>query len=202
VPGQEQGVRPARALPYRLNVHGALHSDATFGIHFENVGHAGAVFQVRSANPADVPRTYTVGSGKQLSDTWSATAVGLSNYDLAVYGPNGFFRSFKGGVGNGRVDVTVRAIYDEDNLGIVLTVLNQASDDAQVEILDKYTGKTLRIELERGKSESKRWSLSRSSGWYDFVISVDADPGFENRIAGHIETERDSISDPAMGGLV
>ena len=36
----------------------------------------------------------------------------------------------------------------------------------------------------------------------DFVVTVAEDPSFERRLTGHVETGRDSISDPAMGGLV
>jgi phospholipase C len=65
MPGQEPGVRPARALPYLLNAKGAVSSNGTFEIDFENLGRAGAVFQVRSGNIADVPRTYTVEPDKR-----------------------------------------------------------------------------------------------------------------------------------------
>jgi phospholipase C len=34
------------------------------------------------------------------------------------------------------------------------------------------------------------------------AITVDEDPDFEYRFAGHVETGSDSISDPAMGGLI
>jgi len=44
--------------------------------------------------------------------------------------------------------------------------------------------------------------LQEFQGWYDLVITVEQDPTFEYRFAGHIETGRESISDPAMGGLV
>ena len=46
------------------------------------------------------------------------------------------------------------------------------------------------------------WSLEEFQGWYDLVITVEQDPTFKYRFAGHIETGRESISDPAMGGLV
>src|SRR5262245_27553441 len=61
LPRQEQGVRPARALPYALHAHGDLNeADGSFRIQFRNVGKATGVFQVRSGNSADAPRTYTV----------------------------------------------------------------------------------------------------------------------------------------------
>jgi phospholipase C len=33
-------------------------------------------------------------------------------------------------------------------------------------------------------------------------VTVDVDPTFGYRLAGHVETGRDSFSDPALGGLV
>ena len=45
------------------------------------------------------------------------------------------------------------------------------------------------------------WSLEEFHGWYDLVVTVEEDPTFEYR-SGHIETGRESISDPAIGGLV
>jgi phospholipase C len=45
-------------------------------------------------------------------------------------------------------------------------------------------------------------SLADLHGWYDVVVTVAEDAGFEYRFAGHIETGRDSMSDPAMGGLI
>jgi phospholipase C len=43
------------------------------------------------------------------------------------------------------------------------------------------------------------WSLSSSYGWYDLTITVDSDPTFCQQIAGHVETGRDSVSDPLLG---
>ena len=41
-----------------------------------------------------------------------------------------------------------------------------------------------------------------SFGWYDVILKVTEDSTFEWRLAGHVETGRDSYSDPALGGLV
>ena len=91
VPAQEKGTRPARALPYELNVHAAVNASAgAIVLTFSNTGQATVVFQVRSGNPADPVRTYTVEPGKQLTGSWNF----VSSYDLSVYGPNGFVRFF------------------------------------------------------------------------------------------------------------
>jgi phospholipase C len=46
------------------------------------------------------------------------------------------------------------------------------------------------------------WSCSKLFGWYDVVVTVIEDPSFSYRLAGHVETGRDSFSDPAMGGII
>jgi phospholipase C len=69
-------------------------------------------------------------------------------------------------------------------------------------VLNGYTRKITGQVLEPEESLSKRWSLTRVWGCYDLTITVDGDPAFERQVAGHVETGADSISDPALGGLV
>ena len=54
------------------------------------------MFQVRSGNPADPVRNYTVEPRQNSSDTWNVA----SSYNLSVYGPNGFVRYFNGSIGS------------------------------------------------------------------------------------------------------
>ena len=49
------------------------------------------------------------------------------------------------------------------------------------------------------ESVSEFWPLDRSHGWYDFRITTPSDSSFQHRLAGHLETGRDSMSDPAIG---
>jgi phospholipase C len=204
VPHQERGVRPARAIPYELNARGAVQqADGSFWIEFRNSGGAAAVFQVRSSSSAHVPRTYTVEPHRHLQDRWEIASAGSSQYDLSVYGPNGFFRAFKGKVsGPHAANLNVQASYDEDRNTITLEVSNRASQLAKVRIADAYHSSTSTLVLSPGESQSRNWSLTRTSGWYDLVITVDGDDQFEYRFAGHLENGEDSISDPLMGGLV
>jgi phospholipase C len=194
LPRQERGVRPARAIPYTLHVDGHA-SGAQVTIDFSSKGRAAAVFQVRSAGSADEPRTYTVEQGKHLSDTWDSA----SGYDLSVYGPNGFFRSFKGG---SQASLDVEASYDERHNEIILEVSNLGSERADVTASDGYTSRVTTLSLNPGTTGTLQWSLARTHGWYDLVITVGADSQFDYRYAGHLENGDDSISDPAMGGLI
>jgi phospholipase C len=203
VPNQEPGVRPARALPYTLDAYGHLQLfSGSFLIHFTNTGKATAVFQVRSASDAHIPRTYTVEPSKSLSDSWPLTSAGVANCNLSVYGPNGFFREFRGSVSSLRNgQIVVRADYDEQRNGITLEIANPFSQTANVTILDHYTGRSTKLAVHGGHSDSSYFSLSRFFGWYDFVITVASDSSIQYHFAGHVETGRDSFSDPALGGL-
>jgi phospholipase C len=201
LPKQEPGIRPARAVPYVLNAHGSLQaSDNSFRIDFTNTGTATAVFQVRSA-AVHQPRTYTVEPGKSLSDTWQLSAIGVSLCDLSVHGPNGFYRAFKGPVSslrNSQLDVLAQ--YSPQAGSIVLMIRNNGSTAAAVNIADQYTGQRVNLSIGPGATESPFFSLVRSSGWYDFVITLAPNSGIQYRIAGHLETGTASISDPLLAG--
>jgi phospholipase C len=200
IPPQEKGVRPARALPYELNVYAVVDASAgTVVLTFVNTGGAAVVFQVRSGNPADVVRTYTVESGKQLAATWKVT----SSYALSVYGPNGFVRYFTGSIGSGAAALDVSSTYSTGGAGsIAWSVTNVAISPVVVNVLDAYTGDFVEQVLQPGESFEKELSLKQFYGWYDLIVTVAEDSTFNYRLAGHVETGGDSFSDPALGGLV
>jgi phospholipase C len=201
LPPQEKGIRPARALPYELHVHASVEaSSSTVELKFFNTGRKTAVFHVRSGNPADPVRYYTVEPGKDLSGTWTVA----SSYNLSVYGPNGFVRYFNGSIGSGAAVLNVRPSYhsEGDSGSIKWSITNVAAKPAQVSVLDAYTGNLRTQRLRPDETFEEESSLQQFYGWYDLIITVDGDPAFEYRLAGHVETGKDSFSDPAMGGLV
>ena len=203
LPVQEPGIRPARAVPYLLHARGAADvADGNFGIHFANSGKSAAVFQVRSGNGLGGPWTYTVGAGKSLADTWAVTAGGQTAYDLSVYGPNGFLRAFKGGIsGQGIANLHVESVYDGSGEGIGLSIRNAGAAGVRVSVLDVYANHTFTQQLNPGQTLNRHWGLGESFGWYDFVVTVDSDASFQQQLAGHVETGKDSMTDPAIGGL-
>jgi len=198
VPPQERGIRPARALPYELNVQ-AVVNGSTVTLTFFNTGTATVVFEVRSGNPAENVRTYTVEPGKQLADTWNAGP----SYDLSVYGPNGFTRYYKGSVGSGAAALDVVSRYSRQDRGAIeLKITNLGSTRADITVLDAYTGNTRTKHLQPGHEFENEVELEEFGGWYDLIATVAGDSTFTYRLAGHVETGEDSISDPAMGGLI
>jgi phospholipase C len=199
LPVQERGVRPSRALPYELNVHSVVDSDQrTVRITFGNSGTATAVFHVRSANPADAPRNYTVEPHRGLAGAWSIPAS--SGYDLSVYGPNGFFRRVVGDPSPGRANLDVQVTYDR-SAGITLSITNLGPSPATIDVLDAYVRRHTGDALGRTGSFVQHRPLSRAFNWYDLTVTVAEDPSYQYRLAGHVENGKDSVSDPAMGGL-
>ena len=201
IPAQEQGVRPARALPYDFKVTAEVNASAgTVTLTFSNTGRKAAVLSVRSTNAADAVRAYTVESGKSLSGTWNVSLA----YGLTVYGPNGFLRQFNGSIDSAAAVLGVTAAHGFEDCGSFgLQIANLTENPASIKVTDAYTGRIVPALFTRhGEEFVYDWSLEEFRGWYDLVITVEQDPTFEYRFAGHIETGRESISDPAMGGLV
>jgi phospholipase C len=202
LPEQEPGTRPARALPYELHVHGEVEaSQGGIEFSFRNTGKAGAVFQVRSGDGKRGPWTYTLGAGDETSDTLGAS--GATSYDYSVYGPSGFLRTFVGSLAPGSAKLTVNAIYEEQwEGGVALVIRNHGSSTEKVSILDWYSGKAHTLHVHPHDSLSFVGDLRESFGWYDLTVTVDSDASFQRQLAGHVETGKPSMSDPAIGGRV
>ncbi len=198
-PKQEPGIRPARSVPYDLAVDADVNVAARrVAVGFHNRGRAAAVLQVRSVGNGDGPWTYTVGANDKLTETWTYSSE--TAYDLAVHGPNGFLRALKGSFdGDVRANLDVDAIYDCHRVGIHLAIRNASRASYKVRVFDHYTGETTVRFLTPGEGFEHRWGLEGSFGWYDLTVSVDGDSAFGHRVAGHVETGEDSMTDPALG---
>ena len=201
LPRQEPGTRPARALPYELNVIGRTDlSNGSVKLHFGNSGSVAAVFQVRAGDGQGGPWTYTVGPDAHLSDTWAIKENGQTSYDLSVYGPNGFLRAFQGSVsGLAKANLDIKSSHDGDRCRLTLELHNRGSAPGKVRIFDAYAGKTVVLSFDSCDTLTQHFALEKSFGWYDLTVEVESDPTFRQQLAGHLETGSDSRSDPALG---
>ncbi|CCE12027.1 Non-hemolytic phospholipase C precursor (PLC-N) (Phosphatidylcholine cholinephosphohydrolase) (Phosphatidylcholine-hydrolyzing phospholipase C) (PC-PLC) [Bradyrhizobium sp. STM 3843] len=207
MPVQEQGVRPARPLPYNLSVDGSADpAQKRFAIRFANPGDAGVCFHVRSGNSMLGPWSYTVESEKSLNDVWDLAAT-AGQYDLSVYGPNGFFRGFKGGgiaANVANVDISSMDFSNEgsgnDVYGLGLVMTNKGAI-CTVTLVDNYTGQSQKHRLRHGETFQTMIHVQHNQGWYDLAVTADTDPGFKWQLAGHVENGCATTSDPAMGKI-
>ena len=195
LPHQEPGTRPARALPYELHVDGEVRASG-LELFFKNTGKAAAVFQVRSGDGQAGPWTYTVGASDEASDTFGAND---NSYDFSVHGPNGFLRTFAGGLTEDSAKLAVSANYDGRSGGIAIVIRNHGSNEEKVTLFDAYSGKLHTRVLQPHGSATFVSQLEESFGWYDVTVRVDSGASFQRQLAGHVETGRPSVTDPAIG---
>jgi phospholipase C len=80
-----------------------------------------------------------------------------------------------------------------------LVIHNHGSSAETVKIVDAYSGKTTTHHLPADSAVTFFAQLEKSFGWYDFTLQADSDATFQRRLAGHLETGRDSKTDPAIG---
>lgn len=200
LPAQEciaGGTRPARALPYRLAADGAHAGDA-FGIRFANSGSTGAVFTVYSLRHDGGPWYYTLATGETVTGNWPLRGFEDRQYDLRVYGPNGFVRMFRGSA-DGRAEATVD--YDPVRKALALRLENRFERACTFHIRDRaYGGGALDVTVRGAEQMTLPWPTAASHGWYDLEIGVDQDGAFSRRLCGHLEDGLPSRSDPAFNG--
>jgi hypothetical protein len=155
----------------------------------------GAVFHVYDRRHLDrAPRRFTVEPGKHLTVAWDL-ADDAGEYDLWPIAPGGFHRHLTG-------SAAARAAAPEVEVAHLEIALRNRGV-APVELVLRANACTRdehRVVLAAGQERVRRWSLERSARWYDISVLAPAIPGFLRRFAGRVETGRDSLSDPAMGG--
>lgn len=217
-PRQERGIRPACALPYELYADGNLNED---GIHFDlhliasdktfGAKSAGAPFNVylrnlktgNASNGGIMSATYAVRPGAALTRKVPLSLFVNSSYEIEVYGPNGFYRSFNGTAHS--VSLLVRTNYGRHGNTLAptmqVTLANKSIAQAEFIIKDNvYQSERVTGKIAPGHEASVAMHFKCNHGWYDFTITRDGSSG-TMRYAGHIETGQPSFSDPFMGGL-
>jgi phospholipase C len=226
MPKQETGIKHSYALPYELYADGNLSDDKkTFSIKFQAADKAfgkqalGTPFNVYAPgkhtglqNPQQMEAarnwSYALTAGDELSDEWALKDFENGLYHLRVYGPNGFYREYKGNAQDPNLATDVQ--YQQDAAGKKLTgniqiaLSSGSSKPLTVEITDHAykNAPVTRTVFNAARFIPLVLNLQKSHGWYDFSIRVKGHTDFEKRYAGRVETGKHSFSDPLMGGVV
>jgi phospholipase C len=171
---------------------------ASFNIRLTNTGSQTAVFQVRSGLAGVGPRSYTVQPLVEVLDTWVVADVGALPYDLSVHGPNGFFRAYKGSLAN-KTHVLGAVTYDVAQYGITLQAQNLGAKSCLLQVANVYNGTKVTRAVAPLHVFTEFFPLHTFFGWYDLVVTVEADPEFREQFAGHLENGLASRTDPRSG---
>jgi phospholipase C len=230
MPKQEPGIKPACALPYQLYADGNLNAGKT---HFEiRMEARNEIFGERSAgSPFNIyipakyaatdpqgrtapfeysgARSYAVAAGGLLIESWPLKSFENGIYHLRLYGPNGFYREYRGDEKD--PDIMVRCGYERNPLNSrkltgkwqIIVKNNDARNACRLEIRDlAYNMKPVTRLIPAGATEKIILDQDKSFGWYDYGLYVKGYDHFEKRYAGRIESGEDGFSDPRMGGII
>jgi len=228
MPTQEKGIKPSNGLYYQLYADGELNpAKSSFDIHFEssdkvfkekalgspfNVYAPGRHLQNKQGSPVFKElRTWAVAvkSADRLTISWPLREFEKDVYHLRVYGPNGFFREFKGSKDDPAIHVACeyQMTSDQKLTGNVDLILENHSDiPLEIDILDNaYKNPPLKKRLDPGDHMGRTiisLVLSKQFGWYDFTVRVAGSDLFLKRYAGRVDTGETGWSDPFMGRVV
>ena len=206
--GQPAIQRPARPLPYALNANARQVKRDLF-IDLANTGSKAAVFTIHDYAPYNVtgPWRYTLDAGQSYTAThWNHREREV--YDLAVHGPNGFYRHFAGRLRDDDKLLAdpVLVVASENAQKGELTLALQNTSGAAVEVSlasdPRYSQSGRTLSLPANGVETVRLDLSPSAHWYDLTLKISGNDHWLRRFAGHIETGRASRTDPGIGVMV
>jgi phospholipase C len=218
-PQQEKGIRPACALPYELYTNGRFDpSKGIFELTFKagntvfGKQSSGSPFRVYAMNPYQQETLrawdYSAAAGDALQDEWALNDFENKQYHLRVYGPNGFYREFKGDKNNPLIQVTCSYEANRLNPGkltgnLVVHIANKDTQPHGVIISDNSykTGSITKL-VAANSSSSLVLDLSKSHNWYDFSVKLNGNDTFGEHFAGRVETGKITKTDPLMGAVV
>ncbi|NGM64101.1 phospholipase C, phosphocholine-specific [Sphingobacterium sp. SGR-19] len=207
LPLQEEGTKPACALPYDVEVN--AHVDERAG---ELVVQFSVGGQLRAHKAIGVPFialtydsykdgsrnrgvwNFAVCSQEPLTYSWKLNHFRDHRYRVDIHGPNGFYRSFQGPITPAVTNMgIVRQKQDKQMLSIDM---RQSDGPHTIRDLSYGQGTLIKNTAQRRVVEI---DLRKSYGWYDLEIRSLDDERQVYRYAGHLETGKSSMTDPLMG---
>ncbi|MER7016059.1 phospholipase C, phosphocholine-specific [Saccharopolyspora sp. NPDC000359] len=178
LPVQEQGRRPARALPYQPQVSGALNGEAVV-LRLGNVGAASAHFAIYPyAGELSEPSHVDV-----LGEQVVSVPVG-EEYRLAVQGPNRFWFELSGSRGGRAAGVDVQTRHTAR--GLALELRNGGEQDVTLRLRSLgYVVHEEQVRIAAGGAQPLEWPGDH--GWYDVEITTPQDRTYRRRVTGRAE---------------
>ncbi|MFB8025732.1 MULTISPECIES: phosphocholine-specific phospholipase C [unclassified Streptomyces] len=193
MPVQEPGRRPARPLPYQPDAQ-ARRGDGELLVTLGNTGRSSAHFALYPyAGEFPVPQHRDVRGTAQ----WAVPLTG-DEYRFTVTGPNGFRREFAGAA-DGAAELASRIDARERDLHLTLRNDGRRTLTYTVRPLGYVDEDDLRdwsrtVKVKPGRSRTLVHSAADAHGWYDLLVTVDAEGSFRRRLMGHIENGRASVT--------
>ena len=160
-------------------------------------GKAAAVFQVRSGDGKAGPLDLHGRRGRTVSDTWRFRPAHRQLRPFRLR-PERLPARLSRAVARRQTNLDGRGTYQA--MAVASVWISKTSARHTAIRPWKATAATSRLARCDAGELASRTSLSKSYGWYDFIMSR---PGqLPQQLAGHVESGTDSMSDPALGATI
>lgn len=179
---QERGLKPSNPLPYHFHVN--LEGGKIRMSNLKDNGVPLLLYDRTQFNSTDYHFSYALYAKQELSHP-----VRAAIYDYEVFGPNGFFRKFKG---NSTPEIEVMLINHTPKNQVELIFRNNQKRNISIHFEDLYEKNKKTISLHQPE-EKILIDLSKNKGWYDLKVTME---DYSWHFAGRTETGKVSISDP------
>ena len=179
---QERGLKPSNPLPYNFHVN--LEGEQIKMTNLKENGVPLLVYDRTQFDSNNYHFSYALYSKQELSH-----AVHSGAYDYEIFGPNGFFRKFKG---QNIPELEVILVNSTPKNQIELIFKNNKKNPISIQLEDLY-GKSKRIITVQKPEEKIIIDLDKNKGWYDLKLTLNDHLW---HFAGRIETGKVSVSDP------
>ncbi|RLJ34418.1 phospholipase C [Chryseobacterium sp. 7] len=180
---QERGLKPSNPLPYHFHVN--LEGEKIKMVNLKESGIPLLVYDRTQFNSNNYHFSYALYAKQELSHPVQSGA-----YDYEIFGPNGFFRKFKG---QNIPELEVILVNMTAKSQIELIIRNHKKNAISIQFEDLY-GKTRKTIAVQQKPEEKIIiDLDKNKGWYDLKLTINDHLW---HFAGRIETGKVSVSDP------
>lgn len=178
---QEKGIKPSNPLPYNFHVN--LEGGKIKMSNLKENGVPLHIYDRTRLHDNHYYFSYALYAGKELSHPVAASGI----YDYEIFGPNGFFRKFKG---SSTPESEVILINNPSKSQVELIIKNGKKRSLILENL--YTKNKKAISILK-QEEKIVIDLAPFKGWYDLKITSE---DHSWHFAGRIETGKVSVSDP------
>lgn len=223
MPKQEPGIKDSNALCYHMNVDGQINKmTKEFQLNLEArnfvfgdrsravpyIVYAPGAYKKAGSGTFENVRTwnYAVDPGDHLDDSFSLENFKEPGYHLRVYGPNGFYREFKGNEQD--PDIEIFCDYEQGDKdpsqltgNLEIKFNNKTGKNQKVIIADQaYGTPSVELSVEPGKQNTVV-DLSDSHLWYDLMVRIGGNNDFSRHYAGRVDNGKDGKTDPQMGKM-
>lgn len=179
---QERGLKPSNPLPYHFHIN--LEGEQIKMANLKENGVPLLIYDRTQFNSTHYHFSYALYSKQELSHPVHSGA-----YDYEIFGPNGFFRKFKG---NNISELEVILVNMTSKNQVELTIRNHKKKNFSINLEDLYTKNKKTISVQKPE-EKIIIDLEKYKGWYDLKLTLN---DCLWHFAGRVETGKVSVSDP------